>query len=65
MVTSSENRESLSSGERAELVQALAEQRELLLITVRGLTDAEAARRTTASELTLLLDSGFGGYSCW
>ncbi|MFI6359478.1 DinB family protein [Streptomyces sp. NPDC050743] len=53
MVTSSENRESLSSGERAELVQALAEQRELLLLTVRGLTDAEAARRTTVSELIL------------
>ncbi|MGW1164464.1 mycothiol transferase [Streptomyces sp. NPDC002550] len=53
MVTSSENRESPSSGERAELLQALAEQRELLLITVRRLTDAEAARRTTVSELTL------------
>ncbi|MGW1145630.1 DinB family protein [Streptomyces sp. NPDC002454] len=39
--------------EHAELLQALAEQRELLLITVRGLTDAQAARRTTASELTL------------
>ncbi|MGW5465398.1 hypothetical protein [Streptomyces sp. NPDC003996] len=65
MVTSSENRESLSSGECAELVQALAEQRELLLITVRGLTDAEAARRTTVSALTLVLDSAFGGYSCW
>ncbi|MBC9727861.1 DinB family protein [Streptomyces sp. TRM68367] len=36
-----------------ELLHALAEQRELLLITVRGLTDAQAARRTTVSELTL------------
>jgi uncharacterized damage-inducible protein DinB len=53
VVTSSENRESPSSGERAELLRALAEQRELLLITVRGLNDAEAARRTTVSELTL------------
>ncbi|MGJ5756066.1 uncharacterized protein DUF664 [Streptomyces puniciscabiei] len=53
MVTSSEHHESLTSDERAELLQALAEQRELLLITVRGLTDAEAARRTTVSELTL------------
>ncbi|MGW0364577.1 DinB family protein [Streptomyces sp. NPDC002990] len=40
-------------GEREELLQALAEQRELLLITVRGITDAQAAQRTTASELTL------------
>ncbi|MEV6056711.1 hypothetical protein [Streptomyces sp. NPDC052107] len=46
-VTSSENREPLSSDERAELLQALAEQRELLLITVRGVSVAEAARRTT------------------
>ncbi|OLZ74631.1 hypothetical protein AV521_03195 [Streptomyces sp. IMTB 2501] len=53
MVTSPENHASLPSGESAELLQALAEQRELLLITVRGLTDAEAARRTTVSELTL------------
>ncbi|WP_328485027.1 DinB family protein [Streptomyces zaomyceticus] len=36
-----------------ELLQALAEQRELLLITVRGISDAQAARRTTVSELTL------------
>ncbi|WP_432089327.1 DinB family protein [Streptomyces sp. bgisy095] len=34
-------------------MRALAEQRELLLIAVRGITDAEAARRTTVSELTL------------
>jgi uncharacterized damage-inducible protein DinB len=53
MVTSSENHPHLPSDERAELLQALADQRELLLITVRGLTDAEAARRTTVSELTL------------
>ncbi|MER6546125.1 DinB family protein [Streptomyces sp. NPDC001250] len=53
MVTSPENHASLPSDESAELLQALADQRELLLITVRGLTDAEAARRTTVSELTL------------
>jgi uncharacterized damage-inducible protein DinB len=39
--------------ERAELLQALAEQRELLLITARGLTDAQAAQRSTVSELTI------------
>ncbi|MBR8643113.1 DinB family protein [Streptomyces tuirus] len=42
-----------TSSEKTELAQALAEQRELLLITVRGLSDAQAARRTTVSELTL------------
>ncbi|MGW1025919.1 DinB family protein [Streptomyces sp. NPDC002577] len=40
-------------GERGELLHALAEQRKLLLITVRGITDAQAAQRTTVSELTL------------
>lgn len=40
-------------GERGELLRALAEQRELLLITVRGITDAQAAQHTTVSELTL------------
>ncbi|MFJ8649757.1 DinB family protein [Streptomyces sp. NPDC093546] len=40
-------------GERGELLRALAEQRELLLITVRGITDAQAGQRTTVSELTL------------
>ncbi|GAB2894844.1 DinB family protein [Streptomyces deserti] len=39
--------------EHGELLHALAEQRELLLITVRGLTDSQAARRTTVSDLTL------------
>ncbi|MFI6852494.1 DinB family protein [Streptomyces sp. NPDC050416] len=42
-----------TSPEKTDLSQALAEQRELLLITVRGLTDAQAAQRTTVSELTL------------
>ena len=41
------------SGERAEILQMLAAQRETLLITVRGLDDAEAATRTTVSDLTL------------
>ncbi|MCX4971287.1 DinB family protein [Streptomyces sp. NBC_00654] len=44
---------SVLSGERGELLRALAEQRELLLITVRGITDAQAIRRTVTSELTL------------
>ncbi|MGX8903848.1 hypothetical protein ACR820_00950 [Streptomyces netropsis] len=43
----------LLRGERGELLHALSEQRELLLITVRGITDAQAAQRTTASDLTL------------
>ncbi|WP_328341983.1 DinB family protein [Streptomyces violaceus] len=42
-----------TASEKTDLSYALAEQRELLLITVRGLGDAQAARRTTVSELTL------------
>ncbi|MET9323571.1 DinB family protein [Streptomyces sp. NPDC003038] len=53
MTSSSESPTPFLRGERGELLQALAEQRELLLITVRGITDAQAAQRTTASELTL------------
>ncbi|MEU0343911.1 DUF664 domain-containing protein [Streptomyces bobili] len=34
-------------------MHALAEQRALLLITARDITDAQAAKRTTVSELTL------------
>ncbi|NYI07646.1 DinB family protein [Allostreptomyces psammosilenae] len=39
--------------ERTQLLGILAEQRDTLLITVRGLDDERAARRTTVSELTL------------
>ena len=39
--------------ERAELLRMLAEQRETLLITVRGITDEQAVERTTVSALTL------------
>ncbi|MFD5000875.1 mycothiol transferase [Streptomyces buecherae] len=39
--------------ERDALLRALAEQRATLLIALRGLTDAQAGRRSTASELTL------------
>jgi uncharacterized damage-inducible protein DinB len=42
-----------ATGERAEVLQMLAAQREVLLITVRGLDDAQAAARTTVSDLTL------------
>lgn len=41
------------TGERGELLQALAEQRDTLLITIRGISDAQAAERTTVSDLTL------------
>jgi uncharacterized damage-inducible protein DinB len=41
------------TGERAELLRMLHELRHNLLITVRGLDDAQAAARSTVSELTL------------
>ncbi len=41
------------TGERADLIRALDKQRGLLLKTVRGLTDEQAAQRTTASDLCL------------
>jgi uncharacterized damage-inducible protein DinB len=41
------------TGERADLLEALAAQRRFLRYTVRGLTDEQARQRTTASELTL------------
>jgi uncharacterized damage-inducible protein DinB len=41
------------TGERADLVQTLDTHRGFLRFTVRGLTDEQATRRTTASELTL------------
>jgi uncharacterized damage-inducible protein DinB len=39
--------------ERTDILRMLAEQRDILLIAVRGLTDAQAAARTTVSDLTL------------
>ncbi len=42
-----------ATGERADLLQALAKQRHFLRYTVRDLTDEQAARRTTVSELCL------------
>ena len=41
------------TGERADLLQSLARSRYFLRHTTRGLTDEQAARRTTASELCL------------
>jgi uncharacterized damage-inducible protein DinB len=41
------------SGERADLAETLGTHRSFLRYTVRGLTDEQAAQRTTASELTL------------
>jgi hypothetical protein len=41
------------AGERAELLETLAKHRYFLRHTARGLTDEQAARRTTASELCL------------
>ncbi|MFI9405961.1 DinB family protein [Nocardia sp. NPDC052316] len=43
----------MADQEREELISILANQRELFRITVRGIDDEQARRRTTASELTL------------
>jgi Protein of unknown function (DUF664) len=42
-----------ATGERADLLEALASARQFLRYTVRDLTDEQARQRTTASELTL------------
>jgi uncharacterized damage-inducible protein DinB len=42
-----------AAGERSDLVQSLDRQRQFLRHTTRGLTDEQAAQRTTASELSL------------
>jgi Protein of unknown function (DUF664) len=41
------------AGERADLLASLARHRHFLRYTVRGLTDEQAARQTTASQLCL------------
>lgn len=43
----------MADQEREDLINILAEQRDLFRITVRGIDDEQARRRTTASELTL------------
>lgn len=45
--------ETVLTGERADLFQALANARHFLCFTVRGLSEPQAAQRTTDSELTL------------
>ncbi|MEU1602536.1 DinB family protein [Micromonospora matsumotoense] len=45
--------ERVLTGERADLLQAVGTHRGFLRHTVRGLTDAQAAARSTASELCL------------
>lgn len=45
--------EKIPSGERADILQTLAKHRGFLRQTVQGLTDEQAARRTTVSELCL------------
>jgi len=42
-----------ATGERGDLVQSLDRQRQFLRYTTRGLSDEQAAQRTTASELSL------------
>jgi hypothetical protein len=44
-------RTDVATGERADLLSALAKQRYFLRFTARGLTDEQAAQRTTASAL--------------
>ncbi|MFF5207888.1 DinB family protein [Streptosporangium sp. NPDC000396] len=45
--------EKIMNGERADLLQTLTKHRGFLRQTVQGLTDEQAAQRTTASELCL------------
>lgn len=45
--------EKITTGERADLLQAMARHRWFLRQTVQGLTDEQAARRTTVSALCL------------
>jgi uncharacterized damage-inducible protein DinB len=51
--TSAPGTQSVLTGERADLLAALAKQRHFLRLTARDLTDEQAARRTTASELSI------------
>ncbi len=41
------------TGERADLIESLRRHRDFLRFTVQGITDEQARRRTTVSELTL------------
>jgi hypothetical protein len=61
---------SAADGERADLLATLAQHRHFLACTTRGLTDEQARRRTTVSELTLgglikhvtLVERGWAGF---
>lgn len=52
-VTERTTRDLTETGEHADLLAMLAKHRHFLRFTTRGLTDDQAARRTTASELCL------------
>jgi uncharacterized damage-inducible protein DinB len=52
-VTTIETTPATSTRERAELLETLAKHRYFLRHTTQGITDEQARRRTTASELTL------------
>jgi len=52
-VTTIETTPATSTRERAELLETLAKHRYFLRHTTQGVTDEQARRRTTASELTL------------
>jgi hypothetical protein len=52
-MTGTQRTEETMTGERADLLESLAQHRYFLRYTVRDLTDDQAARRTTASELCL------------
>lgn len=47
------SQKSPATGERADILQILQEQRATLLITVRGIDDDQARQRSTVSDLTL------------
>ncbi|WP_338887840.1 DinB family protein [Rhodococcus sovatensis] len=55
------------TGEKADILRMLAEQRKNFLITVQGITDEQARKRTTVSELTLggLLSHVVGNERGW
>nr|WP_296777040.1 DinB family protein [Rhodococcus sp. (in: high G+C Gram-positive bacteria)] len=55
------------TGEKADILRMLAEQRANFLITVRGISDEQARERTTVSELTLggLLSHVVGNEKSW
>lgn len=55
------------TGEKADILRMLAEQRKNFLITVHGITDEQAGQRTTVSDLTLggLLSHVVGNEKSW